>query len=657
MSRIPTILVLLTTAGLTALGGQASAAPFVLAETPELRVDYKGEPLIAGDTLDFSDGFDKADGVVISPTPQGKAINVYRVSSDILDYRREVGLVGDKLELTVRYRLYAYPKTRLKQIAYSFYIPAERLDGCWFRASTDRPYCEKIIEGLLKRSDADGPIATSLSRMALRGAAGELVLDFAPKGRALMYRNYCEALAGNAWALEKMGDFFVFSLPMPVRWHGYIITSKVLIYEGKWDYVTTHPEYDDWHYACVPQTTIALAFYPQPPEGFREMGMDQYTGKQKASWVSTEGLSLGPAVLGRMVVGGRATLRVRTPPGYYLVTVRFGAQEPLGPFSVAADGQVLADALLANGGEVVSRTWPVRVRGDQLDLAFQSDTQFGVSAVILQRFLADNEDYAFDRGIWLIDGIPMPDKQIDPGKLSPGPSLGLTPSPDWRWNASMVCFSSSNSGSRNELNTYPLIERRIREIRDMGFNTVICNGLHFRLNFLDKQDMIERNMSMICEVAHRYGVRVIEHHDVPLMLAQGTGYNVMVEHADWLQRDIETGKVAAAFCPVNPDFRKWYYDRFREYARNTKLDGSMLDEVGFFGNRFCGCRHCREAFTRETGYVLPYADRGMVFERSDNRLWQAWQTWRIRSTTEFFRGIGKIYEEVNPHATQIIYST
>jgi len=170
--------------------------------------------------------------------------------------------------------------------------------------------------------------------------------------------------------------------------------------------------------------------------------------------------------------------------------------------------------------------------------------------------------------------------------------------------------------------------------------------------------MIQRNTKMICEVAHRYGVRVIEHHDVPLMLAAGTGYNVMVEHPDWLQRDVATGKVAAAFCPANPDFKKWYYDWFRQYARDTGIDGAMLDEVMFFSANWCGCRHCREQFTAETGHVLPYTDEeGEVFGNRDSKLWIAWEKWRIRKTAEFFKGIREIFDEVNPQASILSYTT
>ncbi len=369
-------------------------------------------------------------------------------------------------------------------------------------------------------------------------------------------------------------------------------------------------------------------------------------------------MAQGPALLGGMVSGKRGTLRVDTLPGYYLATVRFGAEQPVGPFSLAANGKAVGTDLHAEAGKVGSVTWPIRLRDGRLELTFEAEDAFGMSTLILQRFLTEYEDYAFDRGMWLVDDIPTPDKEVDPGKPGPPPQQIATSRPDdWRWSMSMASFAASNSGSCNELNTYPQIERRMREVVDMGFNTVICNGLHFRLNHIDKWPMIERNMKMICEVAHRYGVRVIEHNDVPLMLAAGTGYNVMVEHADWLQRDIKTGKVAAMFCPANPDFKKWYYDWFRQYAKNTGIDGAMLDEVTFYYKNSCGCSHCREQFTEETGYVLPYTDDGTAFHNRDSKVWIAWEKWRIGKCAEFFKGIREIFDEFNPQGSILTYTT
>ncbi len=643
------------------LCSQVLAGPLSLAETAELRLDYDGAPLIVRDTLAANDGWESADDVVVSETDAGKVVNVYRMTSDTLDYRKEASVRNDVFELTVRFRLYAYKNEGLDGIAYSFYVPAQRLDGASFKALTgDKPYRgSEVVSSTLKADQKDGTVVAGLRYLALTGPCGDIVMDFVPKGRSV-YPSWraTEAMAGGAWSLTKQDNFFVFSVGMSTRWYGSLRTSKVLIYEGQYNYDEIHPEQDEWHYVPVPQTTVALAFHEPAPEGFQPMGLQPYLPSRKCGWVQKIEMTQAPAILGGMVTGKQGRLRIETLPGHYLATVRFGAEQPVGPFSLSANGENVATDLHAEAGKVESVTWPVRLRDGKLELAFDAEKAFGISTLLLQRFLTEYEDYAFDRGMWLVDDIPTPDKQVDPGRPGPAPQQTATSRPDdWRWSMSMASFASSNSGSCNELNTYPLIERRMREVVEMGFNTVICNGLHFRLNHINKWPMVERNTKMICEVAHRYGVRVIEHNDVPLMLAAGTGFNVMVEHADWLQRDIKTGKVAAMFCPANPEFKKWYCDWFRRYAKNTGIDGAMLDEVTFYAKNWCGCRHCREQFTAETGYVLPYTDDGTVLHNRDSKVWIAWEKWRIRKCAEFFKGIREIFDEVNPQGSILTYTT
>ncbi len=639
---------------------KTSAGGFSIAPTAELHLDVNDEAFIVRDSLDHNDGWDSADDMVINDDDGGTVVNVYRMSSDTVDYRKEASVRGDVFELTVRSRLYPYNKS-IEGVAYSFYVPAERLDGASFRAVTgSKPYNPREpLSGTLKADQPDGAVAGELRYMALSGSCGDLVMDFVPSGRSV-YPSWdaTENMVGGGWSVSKQGDHFVFSFGMSARWYGGIKTGKMLIYEGQYNYDEVHPDQDEWDYVAVPQTTTALAFHEPAPEGFQSLGMEPYLPARKAGWTQKTELAQAPAILGGMVTGRRGSLRVTTLPGHYLATVRFGAGQPLGPFSLTANGVSVGTALRSEPGKVESVTWPIRLRDGTLELAFGGDDRFGISALILQRFLTEHEDYAFDRGMWLIDGIPTPDKDPDVGEPGPAPrTVALSDPDDWRWSMSMVSFASSNSGSCNELNTYPQIERRIRDVVDMGFNTVICNGLHYRLNFLDKWPMIERNMKLLCEVAHRHGVRVIEHNDVPLMTAAGTGYNVMAEHPDWLQREIGTGKVSAMVCIANPDFRRWYYDWFRRYAGNTGIDGAMLDEVTFFDARWCGCRHCREQFTAETGYTLPYVDDGQVFLNKNSKLWIAWEKWRVRTATDFFKGIRQIFDEVNPQATLMTYTT
>jgi len=638
--------------------GVSAADAFELKETRTLHLDWQGAPLIVGDFLGDPDELAKADGWKASNVAGGNAVNVHRSSSDWLDYRREMVATGDTAELAVRFSLRAYHEKKIGVVRYGFRMPTERLDGVAYRAVTGRPYRSKVVEGTLSAGMADGAVASGMAFLNLSGPNGALTIDFARTGHGLYYNPRSYATVANAWTLEKSGDAFVFTTGLAVRWYGGMVTTKVVFLEGAHDYGALHPKPTEWHYGIGPSILLGAAFYEPAPEGLTAVGLDRFDARRRVGWADLDGLRLAPAVLGRMVTGRKGTLRCQTTPGFYLVTVRYGAAEPLGPFSLIANGEQVAGDLRAPANVCETTTFPIRLSDGKLALTFQGEEAFGVSAVLLQQLVSEHEDkYILQRELWQVPGIPTPDKEIDPGEPPKAGTSPIKDDGDWRWNMAMASLGPSNTGSCNELNTYKNIERRILELKAGGHNTIICNGLHFRLCHLSKRPMIKRNMKMICDVAHRHGFRVIEHHDVPLMLAESEGYKTLVDHVDWLSRDIVTGRVSTYFCVNNPEFQQWYYDWFEDYARGTGIDGCMLDEVTFFGKNYCGCKHCRARFARETGQPLPYVDDGKLFLNKDNPRWVRWEKFRIGASSDFFKGIRAILDRVNPRASILTYTT
>lgn len=635
-----------------------SVGDFEIDRTQSLQLTWQGAPLVTGDFLGVPDELTKADDWKAADIPGGKAVNVYRSSSDLLDYRREIAASEDIAELAVRYRLHAYHEGKIPSPQYGFRVPAQRLDGFKFRAVTDRQYRQKIVEGTLSADMADGAIVSGMSFLNLTGSEAALTIDFARTGHGLYYNARSYATVSNAWSLAKSGDEFVFSTGLSVRWYGGMVTSKVVFLDGAHDYAKLHPEPTEWHYGIGPSILLGAAFYEPAPKGFVTLGLDQFTSERCVGWTDTNGLRLAPAVLGRMVTGPEGTLRCRTEPGFYLVTVRYGAAEPVGPFSVDANGKEICPALMARANHCEAKTFPIHLGDGKLDLKFKGGPTFGVSAVLLQQLMSEHEDkFIRRRGLWQVPGIPTPDKEIDPGQPPAGSASPMTDNADWRWNMAMASLGPSNVGSCNELNTYEDIERRVLELKSSGHNTIICNGLHFRMSHLSKRPMIKRNMKMICDVAHRHGFRVIEHHDVPLPLAGCEGYQTIIDHVDMLSRDVVTGRVSTYFCVNNPDFQKWYYDWFEDFANGTGIDGCMLDEVTFFGKKYCGCRHCRARFAHQTGERLPYVDDGETFLNKSNPLWVKWEKFRITASSDFFAGIRAILDRVNPSASILTYTT
>ena len=241
------------------------------------------------------------------------------------------------------------------------------------------------------------------------------------------------------------------------------------------------------------------------------------------------------------------------------------------------------------------------------------------------------------------------------------PEVLLPPNSDglaWRYDMKMGDLSGGCAGYVYEHNTPELIERRVKEMKAQGFNTICINGFHMHHGFLERWARITRHVKEVSESAHRHGMKVIFHHDIPVVTYNGTGLHHLVAHPDWLARDIEHDRpTLRCYCIINPGFRQAYFDRMEKLARETDIDGVMLDEATFAGNEFCGCEHCRRAFTQVTGLVLPRENTSKVFYDKDNPLWVAWINWRKRAIGDWWVEMRKVFNLVKTDFCIMIYTT
>jgi len=228
----------------------------------------------------------------------------------------------------------------------------------------------------------------------------------------------------------------------------------------------------------------------------------------------------------------------------------------------------------------------------------------------------------------------------------------------WRWRMKLASLGPAGNGTRNEFANPSDIERRMRELSEAGYNAVICNGLHFHLCFLDRWEMRKTNMARIVEAAHRHNLKVIEHYDVPVLYSQGRGFNYLLDHVDWLQRDVRFDcPNLHAMCLNHPEFRREYLQRLEDFARTTKIDGVMLDECCFADEGLCGCRWCRAKFTAETGCTLPLDDSSPVLFNTNHPLWVTWLKWRVKTLGDWWVDVRRTLNKVSPHISILTYTT
>lgn len=240
----------------------------------------------------------------------------------------------------------------------------------------------------------------------------------------------------------------------------------------------------------------------------------------------------------------------------------------------------------------------------------------------------------------------------------------------WRWDARYMSFSTSAAGTRMELDNQEVIERRIKELKDLGVTVVQLDGLHERNIYLDRYERLVEITKIICDTAHRYGMKVIEHSDVTIMPYRnqsGYGYKLLVnEKFDWFQRDIQYDYVINNPCINNPDFKKHYFDMICDYVGRTGLDGFKLDEIVFSSGRSCGCKYCRAKFAKDTGLSLPddntdsffrFRSGGTALSNINDRRVITWLKWRQETIGDWRLDLRKALSKVNPNTSFLVYTT
>ncbi len=158
------------------------------------------------------------------------------------------------------------------------------------------------------------------------------------------------------------------------------------------------------------------------------------------------------------------------------------------------------------------------------------------------------------------------------------------------------------------------------------------------------QQAIEATRNLV-EACHKFGMRVV-HHNTCAFISDMPD--------DWQersQRDVRTGGMSVwntrkgtinLFCMNNPDFRREYFARCKEFKEQTGVDGFMTDEVEWLPNWFvCGCDVCRAKFKQETGFTLPTSAESEHWGNFDSPLWRAWITARMRWVGDFYKAFGE----------------
>ena len=185
------------------------------------------------------------------------------------------------------------------------------------------------------------------------------------------------------------------------------------------------------------------------------------------------------------------------------------------------------------------------------------------------------------------------------------------------------------------------IEEHCSRVKESNCNCVNSSLAHYRWNFLKHADRIGEFIGDLCDIAHKYELKVWEHHSVTLafpQLIKGVRYKKWqldkLTKIDFRDGSIfESPKGTSVFCCNNPYFLEAYFDLATKFVIDNPVDIYMPDDMTWAQNYYdCACPYCRKLFKEHTGFNLPKVGEidPAFFGNMQNPAWRAWL--RFRST-------------------------
>ncbi|MBQ7179385.1 MAG: hypothetical protein IJS08_18355 [Victivallales bacterium] len=618
--------------------------------------------------------------------------------------RQEIAVKGDgsEVEFTMigEIPLYGQESTRNVQIK----LPWNAINGCKYEGLLINGRQWTTDSGALDdKTPAKGSIGKNVFRYLVfsggNAAASGVVFDFNPIGAG--YYGLAHPLGGIRGVFSVMrnenqvlmnGGAGELSAPSGSKASSGVTGAKLVLREGnfKEDYPTHHAWTKYTYNDRLPLSNLYSFGSSKHGKMYTDGNLAQYDDKKGFGWLNVQGLSsLQGAYEGAFysaVKGKDASFKIgNLPPGLHILQIscgNFGGES--NNFSISANGRELVSMQSVAAKELLNIAVPVWATEGSIKVDFKGD--FLVSAIGTAFLMAQAEDFTYKRGYWLVDGfepslyfhnedakpdaemaisvdrIPMP----VPGEEAKGQmkkfvrevELPDASSPGLQWTKRPIIRSVIYSAyTRDEALRDKLLQRRLDEVQKDGANTIMVGGTPilsrhtFPMNVERDNAMIEK----VTKMAHQRGMKVIDHNDATLLWQDNVGFRQCAERLPELSRALPDMMPSATLCLMNPDFTRKYRD-FLLDAVKRGVDAFQCDELYFYPF-FCGCRHCREGFHKDTGWYLPLNELDKNLNNHNSPLWKAYLEWRKIKIADWLIGFRREASAINPNLVICRYNT
>ena len=667
--------------------------PTTLSVTEEdgvLKVLRDGKVLV--DSIAVERGVDSSD-VKSSCTSLADGTRVWNRWSEVKDrrFRLEVAERTDgAIEITMTGQADADSAVRDRLLNVD--LPAAALDG--------KPY-ECVAHSYMDFSTETGRFDCVSRPFFTRFLSADgLTWDFNPLGVGDSSGDVVRTDGGNQlnrngvvgkWLVERTKNGYRFSSGDTIRasWGGFT-GGKLVIREG------TLSDYDRihlmrkfyYHFKSEPRHLVAFG---SPKRGANYAEGDVTCGDEGTfGWVDDpprrtvvghpEGAYYS-AVSGK----GQATYRFAgLPDGYYILDCSFGNYVGMtNRITLCANGERLLSGAQVPAGSVRVFSRAVPVRGGRLDLTFSGE--WLVSTIGVLPLLGAEEDFSVDRGFWVSDGyepcavfrnadyrspvtfgtydetekLPVPGTECSGTPRTP-PAPVERPDPDdprvaWMKTAKMKLLLA-NSVTLAEFDAPGSLARYLdREWKGKNVQAAMVSGMHSRHTYLGHVDRGIKALGRIAAELHRRGVKMIDHNDATLLWNDCAGFRVMMARLGETIRTLDGRIPSWQLCYSNPTFRETYYAYLRRLVE-AGVDGFQIDELEFWRHG-CSCRHCRDAFRRDTGWTIPLNECDAAWNDNLSPLRRRWQDWRRKTTANWYVELRRRVKDLRPDLALSNYIT
>ena len=619
---------------------------------------------------------------------QGKQV-VNRIGKDAksMPFRRETALAadGNMIELALAGYVHAFKsgiQEGAKSYGYRFEMDASMFDGGTYEAIVGRSHKNQLKKGkfsLTRRFDPG-----KLRFLSLQKGDKKIAFDFDVEG--------VTTYSTPRWDVAVKDGKLVFSHGYSTRYQGGSFGAHAVIYEGTVkDYYNLHARKK---YAYGNDFSVDRSYsFGAEKTGKQYIHIDDkpFTAKQKAGWVGlkdAEKVRFAPSgALYSAVRGkGNATFKVSAlKSGIYFVTLNTAAdKEAVGKFSVKVNGEEFFSDVEVPAGKLLSASMPIWIEKGVAEISFSGNWQ--VNTLLFQLLQTNFEDIKFRRGVWVSDDYepnilakniyykkhPGMAKDIAISDFAPHrpkvpagykfkldrPVLQLEPTEKNQWRYNEIYISSgANKSKFDDFITDELKNRELDLIESYKGGVVLISGMLSRHTFPHHMDRVDQYITDFTRLAHQRGMKVFDHVDMPLLWNADSGFRVMCETTEQLQRNVNDLSVNRVYCINNPYRNKVFFDWAKNLVRKSDIDGMMVDEVTFFTENFCGCRHCRAKFTQDTGLTLSMDETDPALHNSTDLIWKAWILWRYKSIGDWWVEFRKAVSEVKKDFSTLLYTT